>query len=46
MQNKINQILQKGKLKNAQESDRQEMLALFHRADVTKTGVWDICLMP
>ncbi len=33
MQNKINQILQKGKSKNAQESDRQEMFALFHRAE-------------
>ena len=33
MQNKINHILQKGKSKNAEESDRQEMFALFHRAE-------------
>lgn len=33
MKDKINHILQKGKSKSTQESDRQEMLALFHRAE-------------
>ena len=33
MQNRLNQILQKGKSENAQESDRQDMFALFHRAE-------------
>ena len=33
MQNRINHILQKGKSRNAEESDIQEIFALFHRAE-------------
>ena len=33
MQEKINHILQKGKSKSAEESDRQRMFALFHQAE-------------
>lgn len=33
MQNRIYHILQKGRSENAQESDKQEMFALFHRAE-------------